>query len=107
MTLITSDQEKFLKFLSKGSNKIERDRALAIIAEMRDDAGWINFEDIATRSPQTLMGSAGHQLRRSHKVSCLGKCYPSSTTTGTNRTSSNVPSDSYPRNARHDQMREL
>jgi len=68
MTLITSDQEKLLKFLGKGSNKIERDRALAIIAEMRDDAGWVNFEDITTRSPQTLTGALDISLDEATKL---------------------------------------
>jgi hypothetical protein len=68
MTLITSDQEKFLKFLGKGSNKIERDRALAIIAEMRDDAGWVNFEDITSRTPQTLTGALDISLDEATKL---------------------------------------
>jgi hypothetical protein len=68
MTLITSNQEKFLKFLGKGSNKIERDRALAIIAEMRDDAGWVNFEDITSRTPQTLTGALDISLDEATKL---------------------------------------
>src|SRR6266542_2447591 len=68
MTLITSDQEKFLRFLGKGSNKIERDRALSIIAEMRDDAGWVNFEDITSRTPQTLTGALDISLDEATKL---------------------------------------
>jgi double zinc ribbon protein len=68
MTFITSDQDKFLKFLGKGSNKIERDRALSIIAEMREDAGWVNFEDITTRSPQTLTGALDISLDEATKL---------------------------------------
>jgi hypothetical protein len=68
MTLITSDQDKFLRFLGKGSNKIERDRALAIIAEMRDDAGWVNFEDITSRTPQTLTGALDISLDEAAKL---------------------------------------
>ena len=68
MTLITSEQEKFLKFLGKGSNKIEGTRAMAIIAEMREDAGWVNFEDITTRSPQTLTGAIDITLEEATKL---------------------------------------
>jgi double zinc ribbon protein len=68
MTLITSDQDKFLRFLGKGSNKIERDRALAIIAEMRDDAGWVNFEDLTSRKPEHLLDMLDITEAEAHKV---------------------------------------
>jgi hypothetical protein len=55
MTLITSDQERFLKLLAKGTNGIARERAQALLAEMQNDMGWTQFEDITSRKPEHLL----------------------------------------------------
>ncbi|GHP00740.1 hypothetical protein KSF_107870 [Reticulibacter mediterranei] len=68
MTLITSEQEKFLRYLGKGINKIERDRALTIIAEMRDDAGWEHFEDITSRDSYALTGALDISVEEATKL---------------------------------------
>src|SRR5262249_19679634 len=54
MTLIASNQEMFLRILSKGNDGITNERASMILKEMRDDMGWVNFEDLTSRKPEYL-----------------------------------------------------
>src|SRR5437763_3584712 len=55
MALITADQERFLKLLAKGTNGIARSRAQALLAEMQNDMGWTQFEDLTSRKPEHLL----------------------------------------------------